>query len=412
MTNVGDVPLTLHSLQDSQSGDVLVNVEQNLEPGTSLTVARQERIKKSELPVTNIATWTASTPGEVGEITATAVAKLFFAPIAKVQPKNKVTVQMKSGERKIRPLRIANRGGTDLTYTAVIRETGTSFAEQVAASQQAVAQLSSPAASSLMAWSPAQGASDFDPIPYDGEALKAVQFATDFESFVVGPLGTQNGWVATDTLAQVSEENPFSGSKHLQLLSDSTQAADFRYSVFSPLIKGGAEPYSSFSLKLNFVKGAQYRIFPSQETDGALSIGGAVLIDAGGEVFVFLSGVGYAFTGYVLPDRYVDLKYVSNRLEETYSLYIDDELIAENVTSFSTDVDLVEVRYYGGATEAALNIDDIELIDGDAAAPDWVQVDPTAGTVSRWQSVKRGYCLRGTRFGTGGVHSGYHDYDE
>ena len=379
VTNVGDVPLMLHSLKDSQSGDILIEVEQILAPGASLTVTRQDRIKKSELPLTNVATWTASTPGEVGEVSATAVAKLFFAPIAQVQPKTTVNVTLKSGERKIRPLRIANRGGTDLTYTAVIRETSTSFAEQVKASQQAVAQLSSPAASSLVAWSPQQGASDFDPIPYDGEALKAVQFATDFESFDVGPLGVQNGWVATDTLAQISESNPFSGSKHLQLLSDST--LEEQYSVFSPLIKGGAEPYSSFSLKLNFTKGAQYRIFPSQEISGQLSIGGAVLIAPGGEVLVFVSGSGYTNTGYVLPERYVDLKYVSSKVDETYDLYIDDELVADDVVSFSTDVDLVEFRYYGGATGAALNIDDIELIDGDAAAPDWVQVEPTAGTV-------------------------------
>ena len=381
VTNVGDVPLTLHNLKDTQTGDILVDVEQNLAPGASLTISRQTRIKKSELPLTNTATWTASTPGEVGEVSATAISELFFAPIAKVQPKKTVKLRMKTGERKIRSLRIANRGGTDLTYTTVIRETSTSFAEQVATSQKEVAQLSNPAASSLTAWSPSLEASEFAPIPYSGDELKAVQFATDFESFVVGPLGTQNGWAATDTLAQISEEMPFSGSKHLQLLSDSTKAADFRYSVFSPLIVGGAEPYSSFSLKLNFVRGAQYRIFPSQAVDGQLSIGAGLLIAPGGELFVFVSGVGYANTGYVLPEQYVELKYISDKVNETYDLYIDDELIADDIVSFSTDVDVVEFRYYGGATESALNVDDIELIDGDAAAPDWVQVDPSAGTV-------------------------------
>jgi hypothetical protein len=62
-------------------------------------------------------------------------------------------------------------------------------------------------------------------------------------------------------------------------------------------------------------------------------------------------------------------------------LYINDQLIAEGVTSFSTDVDIVEVRYYGGTSEASLDIDDIELIDGDAAAPTWVFVEPSADTV-------------------------------
>ena len=89
----------------------------------------------------------------------------------------------------------------------------------------------------------------------------------------------------------------------------------------------------------------------------------------------------YAFTGYVLPEGYVELKYVSSRVDDIYDLYINDQLIAEGITSFSTDVDIVEVRYYGGSSEASLDIDDIELIDGDAAAPEWVFVEPSADTV-------------------------------
>ena len=380
VSNNGDLPLTLHSLSDSRDGEIFTDVNVNLAPGATYTVSRRIRVRRDELPLTNVATWTASNPGVAGEVSAVAITNLFFAPIARIQPKNEVKVTLKTGERKIRNLGIANRGGTDLTYTTVIRETGTSFAEQVVASQKVVAQLSSPATDNLTAWSLEAGASEFASTPYYGEELKSVQFATDFENFEVGPLGTQNGWIGTDSvLAQVSEEFPFSGSKHLQLLSDSTKDDEFRYRVLSPLTKGGTEPYSSFSVKLSMVAGAEYRIFPSQEVGGSLSIGAGILISPTKEVFVFNSG--YVSTGYVLPDEYVDLTYVSDRVNETFDLYINDELIAEDITTSSTDVDIVEFRYYGGATGAALNIDDIQLIDGDPVAPDWVQVSPGAGIV-------------------------------
>ncbi len=386
VNNVGDLPLTLHSLSDTQSGVILSDVEQVLPPGESLTVTRQIRVKKKDLPFTNVATWTASNPGEVGEVSATAVTKLFYAPVAKIRPNKEVQVKAKQGERKIKTLRIANRGGTPLVYRTVIRETDTPFEDRVVASQAAMAEQNAVASSSLRAWSPSTAVTDevsgFASIPYDGEALRTVQYATDFENFTVGPLGTQNGWVGTDdTLALVSDEDAFSGDKHLRMLSDSTKD---NYSIFSPGIAGGDEPYSSFSVKLNLLdEGAQYRIFPSEIVNGALSIGAGILIAPTRAVFVFASGA-YRNTGYVLPERYVELKYVSDRVSETYDLYINDQLIASGVPSFSSTVNVVEIRGYNAGAEpgVALDIDDFELIDGDAAAPDWVAVEPAADSVA------------------------------
>ncbi len=385
VTNVGDVALTLHNLRDTESGVILFNVRQELAPGESLTVTRQITVRERDLPLTNIATWTASQPGVTGQVTATAVAKLFYAPVASIRPTREVSVRLEPDAQKTRNLSIANRGGSPLVYRTVIRETDRSLEELVAESQAAVAGLSTipsvVAGASSVAELPATEAYGGALTSYQGEALRVVQFATDFEEFDVGPLGTQNGWLGTDSLAQISADDPFSGEKHLRMLSDSTKAASFRYSVLSPLVKGGAEPYSSFSMKISFTGGAQYRIFPSQETGGQLSIGGAVLIAPSGAVFVFTAGA-YAFTGYVLPEGYVELKYVSSRVDDVYDLYIDDQLIAEGIASFSTDVDIVEIRYYGGNSEASLDIDDIELIDGDAAAPEWVFVEPGADTVA------------------------------
>ena len=386
VTNVGDIPLTLHNLRDTESGVILFNVRQELAPGESLTVTRQIKVQERDLPLTNIATWTASQPGVTGRVSATAVAKLFYAPVASIRPTREVSVRLEPDARKTRNLSIANRGGSPLVYRTVIRETDRTLEERVAESQAAVAELSStPSVSTEASSVAASHIVDMygSGVPaYRNESLRVVEFATDFEEFDVGPLGTQNGWLGTDSLAQISEENPFSGDKHLRMLSDSTKPADFRYSVYSPLIKGGAEPYSSFTMKLALNGAAQYRIFPSQEVgDGQLSIGGAILIAPNRGVFVFVAGTGYAFTGYVLPEGYVELKYVSSRLDDIYDLYINDQLIAEGITSFSTDVDIVEVRYYGGSSEASLDIDDIELIDGDAAAPEWVFVEPAADTV-------------------------------
>ena len=386
VTNVGDVALTLHNLRDTESGVILFNVRQELAPGESLTVTRQIKVRERDLPLTNIATWTASQPGVTGQVSATAVAKLFYAPVANIRPTREVSVKLEPDARKTRNLNIANRGGSPLTYRTVIRETDRSLEERVTESKAAVGQLSTTPSvavgASSVAESPLAEAYGGDLTAYQGEALRVVEFATDFEEFDVGPLGTQNGWLGTDSLAQISDENPFSGDKHLRMLSDSTKPADFRYSVYSPLIKGGAEPYSSFTMKLALNGAAQYRIFPSQEVGGGqLSIGGAILIAPNRGVFVFVAGTGYAFTGYVLPEGYVELKYVSSRLDDIYDLYINDQLIAEGITSFSTDVDIVEVRYYGGSSEASLDIDDIELIDGDAAAPEWVFVEPAADTV-------------------------------
>ena len=385
VNNVGDLPLTLHSLKDTQFGVILSDVEQVLPPGESLTVTRQIRIKKKDLPITNVATWTASNPGEVGEVSATAVTKLFYAPVAKIRPNKEIKVNAKQGERRIKTLRVANRGGTPLVYQTVIRETDAPFEDRVAASQTAMAEQNVVGSNSLRAWSPSAAVTDdvsgFASIPFDGEALRTVQYATDFEDFTVGPLGVQNGWVGTDdTLALVSEENAFSGEKHLRMLSDSTKD---NFSIFSPGIAGGSEPYSSFSVKINLLdEGAEYRIFPSEIIGGALSIGAGILIAPNRLVAVFASGQ-YRSTGYVLPERYVELKYVSDRVNETYDLYIDDQLIAQGVPSFSSTVNVVEIRAYNSGAEPniALDIDDFEFIDGDAAAPGWVQVEPSVAVV-------------------------------
>ena len=383
--NVGDVPLTLHSLRDNQSGDILVDVEQNLAPGDTLTVSRQTRIKSSELPLTNVATWTASTPGEVGEVTATAVANLFSAPIAKVEPMRKVSVRMRSGERVIRPLSIINQGKTDLVYETVIREVSVPFAERVAATQQAVAQLDKPATNDLSAWVvPTEDEQDFTTrIPYQPADIRTIQLATDFEDFTVGPLGSQNGWFATDTLAQIATDLPFSGSQHLQLISTISGEP---YSTFSPVVKGGTETQSSFIAKINLVgTGTDYRFFPAREVDGEVAISTGVRIAPDRTIFVFDRRAGaYLSTGFVLPERYVDLRYVVDRAAETYDLYIDGLLIAEDILAFDGNVELVEVRCYNdttGIAQNALNIDDFEIIDGDGAAPSWVLVDPPADTV-------------------------------
>ena len=395
VTNEGDIPLTLHNLRDTESGVIFFNVEQDLAPGESFTVSRQIWVRPFDLPLTNIATWTASQPGVTEQVSATAVVKLFYAPVANISP-GQVSVRLKPDTRRTRSLNIFNLGGTPLTYRTVIRETARPFKERVNESQAAVAQLNAtpsvvtpgattPGATneaSSMAGLIAAQISGKGTFSYQSAALKAVQFATDFESFGVGPLGTQNGWFATDTLAQISGENPFSGDKHLRLLSDAAGSGSF-YSVFSPLVKGGAEPYSSFSMKLSLNGGAQYFIIPSQETDGQLTPAGDVLISSDRRVFVFdIFSSAFVFTGYLLPEGYVELKFVSNRLDDVYDLYIDDQLIAEDIaTPPNNDVDIVEVLHVGGTGEGSLDIDDIELIDGDATAPDWVFVEPAADTV-------------------------------
>ena len=387
VTNVGDLPLTLHNLRDTESGVILFNVRQELAPGESLTVTRQIKVRQRDLPLTNIATWTASQPGVTGQVTATAVAKLFYAPVASIRPTREVSVRLEPDARKTRRLSIANRGGSPLTYNTVIRETDRSLDERVAESRAAVAQLSStPSISTKVSLVVASPIADMygSALPaYQGEALRTVEFATDFEDFEVGPLGSQNGWFATDSLAQISEESPFSGSKHLRMLSDSTKADDFRYSVYSPIIGGGDEPFSSFAMKLKLNGAAQYRIFPSSFSDvGGPAVSGAIRIEPDRRLFVFDPTVGYVFSGYVLPEGYVDIKYIVNRANSTFDFYVDDQLIAQEIIAFETDVDLVEVRYYGGSSEASLDIDDFELIDGDAAAPSWVFVEPFADTVA------------------------------
>ena len=384
VTNVGDLPLTLHTLRDTQSGLILFNVKQDLAPGESLTVTRQIRVRERDLPITNVATWTASQPGVTGQVSATAVAKLFYAPVASIRPRREVSVRLEPDARKTRNLNIANRGGSPLTYRTVIRETDRTLEERVAESQAAVAELSSVPGISTEASLAVESsiAEMYGSVPpsYQGEALRTVQFATDFEDFEVGPLGTQNGWFATDSLAQISEESPFSGSKHLRMLSDST--AEDQYSVFSPIITGGTEPLSSFAMKLKLNGAAQYRIFPSSFSDAAgPSIGGALRIQPDGSLFIFDPTAGYVFSGYVLPEGYVDFKYVVNRVNGTFDFYVNDQLLAQEIIYFENDINFVEVRYYGGSSEASLDIDDFELIDGDAAAPSWVFVDPPADTV-------------------------------
>ena len=382
--NVGDVTLNLHDLMDDRNGVILEDFEYELTPGASLTVSQSDTI--GNMPVTNVATWTAFDPGPESEVMATAVSNIevFLPPLASVRPEALLEKLPVDGESK-QKIHLKNDGEGPLDYQIVIREFELPFAELVKNSSIAVekamqsVQLSDKSEFSRPKVTPSmletQGATALD--RSSSADLKIPQYATDFENFELGDLSGQDGWFNDPGF--IITLNPFINNKFLQAVSSGNGELSL---ALSPLVEQGNEPFSSFSTTVNVVgEGTTFEIVPFGSVDWITRIRFA----PDGFIYLLVPD-GFANTGIPVPTGSFDLQLVVDRTHQTYDFYLDGELIFPGLPAFDNFVEQVVLLSFNEAEGPVMNIDNFIILDGDLAAPDWVTVDPSAGIIDPFDS--------------------------
>ena len=125
--------------------------------------------------------------------------------------------------------------------------------------------------------------------------LQTASYATDFENFNLGNINNQLGWTVTNTDSWIISENqPFSGNKHVQL-SASNSAANG--TLFSPVFDTGNGTFSTLSAQVKLEGyGTAYEFIAQHAATGLVVTrikitqdGKVYVLDANAEDFVLLS---------------------------------------------------------------------------------------------------------------------------
>ncbi|WP_375579441.1 choice-of-anchor D domain-containing protein [Marivirga tractuosa] len=204
-------------------------------------------------------------------------------------------------------------------------------------------------------------------------------YTTDFEDFSIGDINGQNGWVSQfEDNWVISDSNPDDGNLHFRGVSDGL-GADRPASVLaiSPTVVPGDEPFMVYSSRVNIEgEGVTWEIIPQSPAAGSvvtrLRFNGDGTIDA-------LVDPDFVSVDAEIPDGYFDLRIVVDKEDFSFSVYFDDEMVFSG-QGFAGEIEQVVVLSAMEATGSTIDIDNFEIIDGNADAP-FLTVNPTVGNV-------------------------------
>lgn len=284
-----------------------------------------------------------------------------------------VEIRLQPGETAVRQITVANPGDASVNFQTAIKETTTSLARRTIA-----------------------------PTSFDG--LEVV-FATGFEDYTVGDLGSQQGWDdlfptignTIPVMASVSTENPLNGEKHLDFATGETFSDNY-YSV-SPQI----EPEQTSAIRsavFNYEltdEGGSFGFFTYQRRDPNFinsipRFNAGILLSSGGKISYYnFNGTNSTVRNFTpfgdgLEAGYVEVTFVLNRITSTYDLYVDGQRVAENIVVSNGVLDGLSVHQSGGTpvsnpTEPSLYLDDLTIVEGDASTPNWISTPTATGTL-------------------------------
>ncbi len=292
-----------------------------------------------------------------------------------------VEVRLQPGETAVRQITVANAGDASVNFQTVIKETSASLARRTIA-----------------------------PTSFDG---LNVAFSTGFEDYTLGDLGSQQGWIDRKTEpyenfsvgnnipveASISTTAPLSGEKHL--IFEWVDTTEVYFSISPQVEPEQTSPVRSVVYYISLTGNeTEYRLFTFERnlTDRDLppTVASAVVIEPRGFVRYFEydpTAPGNAVrvaTPFIVSsdDGYVEVKYVMNRITNTFDLYLDGQRVAEKVNTRTGVVDGIAVqaanRFYRPfitSPGSSLYLDDLTIADGDASAPDWISTSTATGTL-------------------------------
>ncbi len=201
-------------------------------------------------------------------------------------------------------------------------------------------------------------------------------FAADFENYEIGDLNNQFGWQTSPNTWQVSNSNPSEGAQSVQLRADGSTT---RALAFTPSITPGSEPFMVASADINIQgSGVTWEFIPQSNT--AELVNTRVRFNPDNTIDIFDSDIG-AFTRIdtTTPTGYFNLRIVVDRDDAAMTIFFDDALIYRGRAA-TNQIEQIVLLSEMEASTSTMNIDNIEIIDGDEDAF-FVSVSPVSGSV-------------------------------
>ncbi len=213
------------------------------------------------------------------------------------------------------------------------------------------------------------------------------QYATDFESFSIGPLINQEGWYTYDIDEwEVSQVNPARGQNHVRLVPLFPDGY-----AFSPRVAIGQEAFSSMSVKININKSGNgsWVVMGGSITSGYVVT--RIIIDNNGNMSALIrnGSDGYYFAELPVkaPLGYFELTLEVERASHIFYIYVNDELVFSE-TGFAGDIEQAAIGNIGISSEVFIDVDDFRLIDGGHEGIEYAHVNPVSGTILPGDSLE------------------------
>jgi len=184
--------------------------------------------------------------------------------------------------------------------------------------------------------------------------------STGFETFALGDIDTQEGWIGQFGNWTIDNENPHDGAQHINVLSDG-----FGQSLaFSPDVGIGGDSNSSMSCWVDYNgAGVTWQLIPQSPTDG--SVVTRVQIDTAGNIACLVDDGGAVFmpTGESITPGYHQFMVQAERGSGLFTLAIDGAQVFSG-QGFSGNVEQVVFLSLMEVGGPEMDIDDVEIVDG------------------------------------------------
>ncbi|MEM9866560.1 MAG: choice-of-anchor D domain-containing protein [Bacteroidota bacterium] len=212
-------------------------------------------------------------------------------------------------------------------------------------------------------------------------------FAEDFENLIPGDINDQGGWFGRfENNWIVSNANAFEGTQHFRGVSDGlggTRPASPL--ALSPTFTVGNQPFSVLSAQVSVEgSGVSWEIIPQNTVQG--SVVTRLRINADGTIDILDGGIGgFVPLNVPLPEGYFEIRIVVDRDTSGLRVFFDGELVYSG-EAFANSIDNVAVLSDMAVTGSSIDIDNLDVTDGDADAF-FISVAPISGVVPFGESL-------------------------
>ncbi len=217
--------------------------------------------------------------------------------------------------------------------------------------------------------------------------LAVEQYGSGFESFLLGDINGQDGWVGQFGNWVIDTSNPSEGSQHMRSVSDGLGQT----LAFSPSVPIGIEPFSSVSARINIEgSGVTWELIPQSNT--AAFVNTRLRFNPDGSVDALVSdGIGggiFEPLGVSTPSGYFKVDIVVDRATLDFTILFDGEEVFSGL-GFAGDIEQLVLLSAMEDVGSTFDMDELQILDGEVEqGVSFLSVDPVSGSIGAGTSVE------------------------